>query len=85
MTHVRPIPVLQEAAWRKDAACATAGRKSDEWFSEDGQLTRRAKAVCRTCPVQAECLAFAVEERQAWGVWGGLTAKERLRELVRGR
>ncbi len=46
---------------------------------------RRAKAVCAGCPVQAECLAFAVETRQVHGVWGGLGEEElaRLRRSLR--
>lgn len=45
----------------------------------------RAKAVCGRCQVRAECLAFAVETRQAHGVWGGLGEQElaRLRRSLR--
>lgn len=43
----------------------------------DGQ-EERAKAVCRGCPVRWECLTYALETRQRHGVWGGLTAEERV-------
>lgn len=38
-----------------------------------------AKKVCGTCYVQAECLAYALEKNEKFGVWGGTTARERLR------
>lgn len=47
----------------------------------------RARAVCRRCPVAAACLRFALDTRQADGVWGGTTEGERnaaLRNLTRG-
>ena len=37
-----------------------------------------AKALCAACPVRAECLEFALETGQVHGIWGGLTAQERL-------
>lgn len=43
----------------------------------------RAKAVCRQCPVRAECLEFALSSGQAFGVWGGTTQDER--RLIRRR
>lgn len=65
MPGYRGSPVLKPGAWRKDAACATAGRSADQWFSEDWRAVKRAKAVCGTCPVQVECLATAFREEQA--------------------
>jgi len=41
------------------------------------QAQVKAKAICARCPVSAECLAFAVRTRQAYGIWGGLTQEER--------
>lgn len=40
-----------------------------------------AKELCRRCPVQVECLEYALDRQDVWGVWGGLTTRER--ELVR--
>ncbi|MBY4130170.1 WhiB family transcriptional regulator [Rhodococcus fascians] len=37
-----------------------------------------AKAVCAQCPVRVACLDHAIEAREPYGVWGGLSAKERL-------
>lgn len=44
---------------------------------EDAAAVGRAKAVCSTCPVAAECLSWALETNQPDGIWGGHTAKER--------
>ena len=38
---------------------------------------RRAKAVCVGCPVRQRCLAFALDTRQEYGIWGGCDADER--------
>jgi Transcription factor WhiB len=47
----------------------------------DDKGERAAIAICRTCRVQGECLAYAVRTRQWYGVWGGRPQRE-LRELV---
>jgi WhiB family redox-sensing transcriptional regulator len=41
------------------------------------QATKTAKALCKTCPVVSECLTFALESNERFGVWGGLSASER--------
>ncbi len=41
------------------------------WFAEAPAELEQAKAYCRQCPLQAACLAGAVERREPWGVWGG--------------
>ena len=41
------------------------------FFAESPHDVEVAKALCLTCPVQAECLAGALERREPWGVWGG--------------
>ncbi len=63
--------------WREDAACL--GARDVNFFPdrEDSVGVSRAKAVCATCPVAAECLSWAIETNQMDGVWGGHTAKER--------
>lgn len=42
-------------------------------------LARDARELCRTCPVRAECLAYALDERIEYGIWGGLDEVERSR------
>jgi WhiB family transcriptional regulator, redox-sensing transcriptional regulator len=66
-----------DLAWRDQALCAQSD--PDAWFPEKGGSTRVPKMICRGCPVKAECLEFALETDQRWGVWGGLSEHERRR------
>lgn len=44
---------------------------------------QKAKAICQVCPVKQECLEFALEIREPYGIWGGLTETERRQHLAR--
>jgi len=64
--------------WRELAACA--GREDNLFFpvnEAERSLVVAAKAVCEGCPVQDECLAYAIETGQNEGIWGGRTSSER--------
>ena len=63
--------------WREAAACLV--NREVDFFPdrEDVAAVARAKAVCATCPVAAECLSWALETNQPDGIWGGHTLKER--------
>ena len=63
------------SSWRDDAACA--GMNHELFFPPVGQTTREARIACANCPVQGECLEFAVVTKQTHGVWGGADPKER--------
>ncbi len=67
--------------WVADAACRNAD--PDELFVT-GAAQKRAKAVCMSCPVRTECLSDALDHRVEFGVWGGMTERER-RALLRRR
>ncbi|MFI8952217.1 WhiB family transcriptional regulator [Streptomyces sp. NPDC053750] len=67
--------------WQEDAACR--GADADELFAESTRQ-KRAKAVCERCPVRIDCLVEALDNRIEWGVWGGMTERER-RALLRRR
>jgi WhiB family transcriptional regulator, redox-sensing transcriptional regulator len=67
--------------WRLAARCRTAD--AEDLFVTGAQQ-REARAFCRTCPVRTECLAHALDERIEFGVWGGMTERER-RALLRAR
>ncbi|MDT0308478.1 WhiB family transcriptional regulator [Streptomyces sp. DSM 44917] len=67
--------------WSAQAACRTTD--PDELFVQ-GAAQNRAKAVCTGCPVRTECLADALDNRVEFGVWGGMTERER-RALLRRR
>jgi len=69
------------ADWIAEAACQTSD--PDELFVQ-GAAQNRAKGVCMTCQVRTECLADALDHRVEFGVWGGMTERER-RALLRRR
>lgn len=61
--------------WHAEALCAEVG--GDFWFPEKGGSTRDAKRICAGCEVRDKCLAGAVERRERFGIWGGLSERER--------
>ncbi|WP_262402460.1 WhiB family transcriptional regulator [Actinomadura sp. CNU-125] len=67
--------------WTARAACRNAD--PDALFVQ-GAAQNRAKLICRGCPVRTECLADALDNRIEFGVWGGMTERER-RALLRRR
>ena len=67
--------------WTAQAAC---GSKDPDDLFVSGAAQNRAKAVCRSCPVRTECLADSLDNRVEFGVWGGMTERER-RALLRRR
>lgn len=67
--------------WSREAVCIEA--RPDELFVR-GAAQNRAKALCAGCPVKTECLAEALDHAVEWGVWGGMTERER-RALLRRR
>jgi WhiB family redox-sensing transcriptional regulator len=69
------------AKWGSRAACRQAD--PDSLFVQ-GAAQNRAKNVCLGCPVRTECLADALDNRVEFGVWGGMTERER-RALLRRR
>jgi len=65
--------------WRMRAACAEMGHEPffPETRSGDASGYALAVKVCRSCPVQAPCLMWALENDERYGVWGSLTPDER--------
>lgn len=87
MTTMAVDPYPSTAPWWRHPAipCPTLGT---QWFmvtargnppprSSDGRPSTYARAACRSCPVQAPCLAAAIREGDAFSIRGGLTPKER--------
>jgi WhiB family redox-sensing transcriptional regulator len=80
-----PVSLAEPAGiadWQEEALCR--GYDNIVFFGDEGESElekqgreARAKAICKTCPVADPCLEFAMETNQKYGIWGGLTAKER--------
>ena len=64
-------------SWTEEANCK--GADADIFFPERGASTRKAKSICRACSVQEDCLEFAIENSEKFGIWGGLSERERRR------
>ena len=77
-TAAPPAETLHD--WTAQASCNTAD--PDELFVT-GAAQNRAKQVCMGCPVRTECLADALDNRVEFGVWGGMTERERRAVLKR--
>lgn len=68
--------------WRREAKCL--GSLESNFYSHAERLQEAAKAICKQCDVQAECLNYAISRPEIFGVWGGTTAAER-RIIIRNR
>ena len=69
-------------SWQTDALCAQTDPEA--FFPEKGGSTRDAKKICTTCEVKAQCLDYALANDERFGIWGGLSERER-RRLRRAR
>jgi WhiB family redox-sensing transcriptional regulator len=79
-TDLSPVA---NAAWRLEALCAETDPEA--FFPEKGGSTRDAKRVCTGCAVRAECLEFALANDERFGIWGGLSERERRRLRLQQR
>jgi WhiB family redox-sensing transcriptional regulator len=68
--------------WQNFANCL--GVDPDLFFPERGASTKEAKGVCQACVVREDCLEYALENSEKFGIWGGLSERER-RRLRRAR
>lgn len=62
-------------AWQADALCAQTNPES--FFPEKGGRNSDAKKVCGRCIVRSDCLAYALENNEQFGIWGGLSERQR--------
>lgn len=62
-------------AWQSDALCAQTDPEA--FFPEKGGSTRDAKKICASCEVRAQCLEYALLNDERFGIWGGLSERER--------
>ena len=75
-----PLPPVADQ-WQDRALCAQTDPEA--FFPEKGGSTREAKKICLGCEVRHECLEYALEHDERFGIWGGLSERER-RRLKRG-
>ncbi|WP_066954314.1 WhiB family transcriptional regulator [Streptomyces lushanensis] len=64
-----------ELSWQESALCAQTG--PDFFFPAPGSSTREAKRLCGACEGREACLQYALANDERFGVWGGLSEKER--------
>ena len=67
----------EESGWQERALCAQTDPEA--FFPEKGGSTREAKKICVGCEVKGECLEYALEHDERFGIWGGLSERERRR------
>lgn len=77
------VGTTANSEWRLRAACLDY--PEDLWFGPDKEnpsdwmdRTKKAKSFCARCPSKAACLNYALDNEEAWGIWGGLDEWERL-------
>lgn len=70
----RPRPFL-EVDWSDRAACA--GMDQRIFYLERGYSSKEAREICGRCPVRSECLEYALENKESFGLWGGTSERER--------
>lgn len=80
--RTRMLPLLSDWAWQERAACR--GMSSAVFFSPQGERGRRrrqreerARRICGRCEVLEQCAAMALDYRERYGVWGGMSGGER--------
>lgn len=67
--------------WQERALCSQTDPEA--FFPEKGGSTREAKRICSRCEVKSECLEYALAHDERYGIWGGLSERER-RKVRRG-
>lgn len=77
MSHIFDALQLEQPTWQRYANCM--GVDPDLFFPERGASTREAKEVCRGCVVREDCLEYALANSEKFGIWGGLSERERRR------
>ena len=83
MTHYNIVNIrLDDRSWQDRANCL--GVDPDLFFPERGASTREAKEVCRGCVVRMDCLEYALVNGEKFGIWGGMSERERRRLAASG-
>ena len=69
--------LLQPVEWQNDARCTEVD--PEIFFPERGGSSRAARTVCAQCNVRAQCLEYALNNKEQFGIWGGTSERERRR------
>lgn len=69
------LDVAGEQEWQERALCAQTDPEA--FFPEKGGSTREAKRICQGCEVKDDCLEYALAHDERFGIWGGLSERER--------
>ncbi|WP_223848155.1 WhiB family transcriptional regulator [Bifidobacterium tissieri] len=67
----------EDVSWQHKALCAQTDPEA--FFPEKGGSTRDAKRVCAQCEVREQCLKWAIDHDERFGIWGGMSERERRR------
>ncbi|MDP5227365.1 MULTISPECIES: WhiB family transcriptional regulator [Arthrobacter] len=73
----REVGDESELSWQAESLCAQTDPEA--FFPEKGGSTRDAKKVCAACTVRQQCLEYALSNDERFGIWGGLSERERRR------
>jgi WhiB family redox-sensing transcriptional regulator len=76
-TAIYDVADDSELGWQDKALCAEVD--PEIFYPEKGGSTREAKMVCRSCEVRASCLEYALEHDERFGIFGGMSERERRR------
>ncbi|HEY4004745.1 MAG TPA: WhiB family transcriptional regulator [Pseudonocardia sp.] len=68
---------VEHQEWQDRALCAETDPEA--FFPEKGGSTREAKRICSGCEVRSQCLEYALAHDERFGIWGGLSERERRR------
>jgi WhiB family redox-sensing transcriptional regulator len=79
--RIEVAPATTDDQWQERGLCAQTDPEA--FFPEKGGSTREAKRICLGCEVRDLCLEYALAHDERFGIWGGLSERER-RRLKRG-
>ena len=68
---------MKKGAWKDQAACS--GTDTEIFYPANSDEEAEALSICATCPVRAQCLDYAIRNRETYGIWGGATPEQRRR------
>ena len=74
-TSLNNLLRLQELWWQEDANCKN--EDPDLFFPNRGASTKKAKEICNSCQVKEYCLEYSIVNAEKFGIWGGLSERER--------